>query len=62
MGKNTELKLVGQPILSQVLKLIDQGDFNSLSGGQRVTGIIRPSRTGIIWIQFYLALRAGVIA
>lgn len=30
MGKNTELKLVGQPILSQVLKLIDQRDFKQL--------------------------------
>ena len=30
MGKNTELKLVGQPILSQVLKLIDQGDCKQL--------------------------------
>jgi len=30
MGKNTKLKLVGQPILSQVLKLIDRGDFKQL--------------------------------
>ena len=30
MSKNTELKLVGQPIFSQVLKLIDKWDFNKL--------------------------------
>lgn len=30
MSKNTELKLVGQPIFSQVLKLIDKCDFNKL--------------------------------
>jgi hypothetical protein len=30
MSKNTELKLVGQPIFSQVLKLIDVGDFRWL--------------------------------
>jgi hypothetical protein len=30
MGKNTEIKLVGQPIFSQVLKLIDKNKFNSL--------------------------------
>ena len=28
MSKNIELKLVGQPIFSQVLKLIDKWDFN----------------------------------
>ena len=27
MGKNTEIKLVGKPIFSQVLKLIDKGSF-----------------------------------
>jgi len=30
MSKNTELKLVGQPIFSQVLKLIDKWEFNKL--------------------------------
>ena len=30
MSKNIELKLVGQPIFSQVLKLIDKWDFNRL--------------------------------
>jgi len=30
MLKNTELKLVGQPIFSQVLKLIDKWEFNKL--------------------------------
>jgi hypothetical protein len=25
MGKNTEIKLVGQPIMGQVLNLIDKG-------------------------------------
>ena len=30
MSKNTELKLVGQPILSQVLGLIDKGSFKTL--------------------------------
>ena len=28
MGKNTEIKLVGQPILSQVLKLVDKSSFD----------------------------------
>ena len=28
MGKNTEIKLVGQPILCQVLKLVDKISFN----------------------------------
>ena len=28
MVKNTEIKLVGQPIFRQILKLIDKGDFN----------------------------------
>jgi hypothetical protein len=30
MGKNTEIKLVGQPIMGQILKLIDKSDFASL--------------------------------
>lgn len=30
MSKNTELKLVGQRIFSQVLKLIDKWEFNKL--------------------------------
>ena len=30
MGKNTEIKLVGQPIISQILKLIDKGDFAAM--------------------------------
>lgn len=30
MSKNTEVKLVGQPIFSQVLKLIDKWEFNKL--------------------------------
>jgi len=30
MGKNTEIKLVGQPILSQVLQLVDKNDFDKL--------------------------------
>jgi hypothetical protein len=30
MGKNTEINLVGQPIISQLLKLIDKGDFAAL--------------------------------
>ncbi len=30
MGKNTEIKLVGQPIMGQILKLIDKADFASL--------------------------------
>lgn len=30
MSKNTELKLVGQPILSQVLQLVDKNDFDKL--------------------------------
>lgn len=30
MGKNTELRLVGQPIFSQVLKLVDKWAFNKL--------------------------------
>ena len=30
MGKNTEVKLVGQPIFSQVLKLVDKWAFNKL--------------------------------
>ena len=30
MGKNTEIKLVGQPILSQVLKLVDKLSFEKL--------------------------------
>jgi hypothetical protein len=30
MGKNTEIKLVGQPIISQILKLIDKADFAAL--------------------------------
>jgi len=30
MDKSTELKFVGQPIFSQVLKLIDKGDFNRI--------------------------------
>lgn len=28
MDKNTEIKLVGQPIFGQILRLIDKGDFN----------------------------------
>lgn len=28
MGKNTEIKLVSQPILSQVLKLVDKSSFD----------------------------------
>jgi hypothetical protein len=34
MGKNTELKLVGQPIFSQELKLIDKWSFSKLVKGQ----------------------------
>jgi hypothetical protein len=30
MGKNTELKLVGQPIMGQILKLIDREGFKRL--------------------------------
>ena len=30
MGKNTELKLVGQPIFSQLLKLVDKWEFSKL--------------------------------
>lgn len=30
MSKNTEIKLVGQPIISQILKLIDKADFAAL--------------------------------
>ncbi len=30
MGKGTELKLVGQPILGQVLKLVDRNEFDNL--------------------------------
>ena len=30
MSKSTELKLVGQPIFSQVLKLIDKWEFDKL--------------------------------
>ena len=30
MGKDTELKLVGQPILGQVLKLVDRNEFDKL--------------------------------
>ena len=30
MGKNTEIKLVGQPIINQLLKLIDKADFAAL--------------------------------
>jgi hypothetical protein len=30
MGKNTEIKLVGQPIIGQLLKLIDKADFAAL--------------------------------
>ena len=30
MSKNTEIKLVGQPILSQLLKLVDKWSFNKL--------------------------------
>lgn len=35
MSKNTELKLVGQPIFSQVLKLIDKWEFSKLVKEQR---------------------------
>lgn len=34
MSKNTEVKLVGQPIFSQVLKLIDKWEFNKLVKAQ----------------------------
>ena len=30
MGKNTEIKLVGQPILGQILGLVDKWSFNQL--------------------------------
>jgi len=30
MDKNTEIKLVGQPIFKQLLKLVDKGDFDRL--------------------------------
>jgi hypothetical protein len=30
MSKNTEIKLVGQPIFSQVLKLVDRWGFSKL--------------------------------
>ena len=30
MRKNTEIKLVGQPILSQLLQLVDKGSFKDL--------------------------------
>jgi hypothetical protein len=32
MSKNTEIKLVGQPIFSQVLKLVDKWEFSKLVG------------------------------
>lgn len=35
MSKNTEIKLVGQPILSQVLQLVDKWDFDKLVKKQR---------------------------
>jgi hypothetical protein len=35
MSKNTELKLVGQPIFSQLLKLIDKWEFSKLVKEQR---------------------------
>lgn len=34
MSKNTEIKLVGQPIFSQVLKLIDKWEFTKLVKAQ----------------------------
>jgi len=34
MGKDTEIKLVGQPILSQVLKLVDKWEFDKLVKGK----------------------------
>ena len=34
MGKDTEIKLVGQPILSRVLKLVDKWEFDKLVKGK----------------------------
>ena len=36
MSKNPEIKLVGQPIFSQVLKRVDKWEFSKLVGKQRM--------------------------
>jgi hypothetical protein len=51
MGKNTEIKLVGQPILGQILGLVDKWSFKQLVKGRRATIITRHSRAGLILLR-----------
>ena len=48
MSKNTEIKLVGQPILSQLLNLVDKWSFNKAGKRARKAIIItRHLRAGL---------------
>jgi len=51
MLKNTEIKLVGQPILSQSLQLVDKSSFKDLVKKRKVIIITRHLKAGRTSLQ-----------
>lgn len=54
MDKNTEILLVGQPILSQVLQLVDKIAFRNLVRKEKLTVIIKHLTRGLTVKELYI--------